>query len=447
MAVEVAQFYATAGCTLTAMWLLFSVVSKSDVHDRLDRISLALRPSFMPTSILIGVLQRRWLYLALCHAATLSFLVAAYYPDVAVVRVCVAALFTAYVTVETSHSHSHRDYANMYITWSLAVLPDRLSAGFALGVCAHFISSSGVAKVVIGGATGWSHPNTMRAYLQEYGSWSISTWGPAVPFINRFAAKHDAVLVAISISTLFFECVAIPLALVAPPYMRVYLAVASVFMHVGITVMQSALIGVAFMPNVACYLLGFSAAGPKAFDFTDSAWLLAVVVVAASFGVVLTRSKVLPEDFPCTPFALFAWNGSQYQTLLTQMCKQRTRLVLSTSECLPIGYTIIPKGSPVGTTIAQLVQQAPIGVVHDAWEQVIGDTLVFNEVLQSVNFNEMQKSSWIDSSGPAELANAVTKWLQQRQRLVEITSGKFITHAHFVVLEEKCDRIKHVCVL
>ena len=41
---------------------------------------------------------------------------------------------------------SHRDYAMCYSTWALLLLPDPLARGVALGVCVHFIASSGFAK-------------------------------------------------------------------------------------------------------------------------------------------------------------------------------------------------------------------------------------------------------------------------------------------------------------
>ena len=39
--------------------------------------------------------------------------------------------------------------------------------GAALGVCIHFIGSSGMSKLLVGGAR-WAAPGTLRAVIQEY---------------------------------------------------------------------------------------------------------------------------------------------------------------------------------------------------------------------------------------------------------------------------------------
>ena len=59
--------------------------------------------------------------------------------------------------------------------------------------------------------------------------------------------------------TLLFECVLVPLALALPPQRRLLLALFSVALHAGIATVHSFLIGVAFLPNLGTYLLGFGA--------------------------------------------------------------------------------------------------------------------------------------------------------------------------------------------
>ena len=59
--------------------------------------------------------------------------------------------------------------------------------------------------------------------------------------------------------TLLFECVLVPLALALPPQRRLLLALISVALHAGIATVHSFLIGVAFLPNLGTYLLGFGA--------------------------------------------------------------------------------------------------------------------------------------------------------------------------------------------
>ena len=177
----------------------------------------------MPAGPLLAVLRRRALYLGLCHAAPLAMALAAAMPGSAAARAAAAAVFTAYVLAETSHSHSHRDHANMYVTWALALLPDRLSQGFALGTCIHFIASSGVSKLMIGGTSGWAAPSTMRAVLRDYGRYSLAGCGPGWPSLNRWSVRHDTVLAGMSVSTLLFECVAVPAGLLMPRHARLWL--------------------------------------------------------------------------------------------------------------------------------------------------------------------------------------------------------------------------------
>ena len=87
-------------------------------------------------------------------------------------------------------------------------------------------------------------------------------FGPAVPSLNQWLARSPPALALLSWATLAFEVLGVPLSLVMPPFLRPLLALGSLGLHVGIAAAQSAGIGLAFLPNVATYALGFSAAGP-----------------------------------------------------------------------------------------------------------------------------------------------------------------------------------------
>ena len=39
-----------------------------------------------------------------------------------------------------------------------------------------------------------------------------------------------------------------------------------------------------------------------------------------------------PEDWPLTPFCLFAWNAPQWEALFSRLVRGRTRLVFATAE-------------------------------------------------------------------------------------------------------------------
>ena len=120
--------------------------------------------------------------------------------------------------------------------------------------------------------------------------------------------------------TLAFECIAVPASLFMPTSLRWTMVAAAVALHVGIAIFQSAIVGVAFLPNIAPYVFGFMGCANCANDvarvaqqsWTDEgvAWCSALAVCVASAGTVALRGgRLLPEDWPVSPFALFPWSG------------------------------------------------------------------------------------------------------------------------------------------
>ena len=89
-----------------------------------------------------------------------------------------------YSLAETSVTHSHRDYANLYTVTALCVFPDRYTKGVVLGICVHFISSSGWSKVLVGGAE-WGLPHTLDSVLKKYQHLKRCQGGPGVPVLTK----------------------------------------------------------------------------------------------------------------------------------------------------------------------------------------------------------------------------------------------------------------------
>ena len=424
-------FYATAAATTALLWLILSVGNGGDIHRRALQAPLCVRPTWLPVGVLPALHRRGWLYISVCHAAPLSLAAAAVYPESRAARLAAALIFSAYSLAESSITHSHRDYPTLYCLWALVLMPsDELAAGAALGVCIHFIASSGWAKVLIGGARGWSHPDTMRGVLRAYGKHSVADSGPASKALCEFACSQDWLLVAISVGTLVFECVLVPAALLLPPTVRWTLVLASVALHLGIASMQSLVIGLAFLPNVAPYVLGFASAGADV--------RAAVVVCATSAAAVACRrGHVLPEDWPVSPFALFAWNHQQWGVLFARFKEGDTRLILRTdSEQCSVGATVVGKwgansrangagsGGPTKRRGASC---------YDAWEQSMGETLVFGGVLRALELEWVGIAA--DGWNTSRFCANVSVWLQAERRLVDIYSGRPLTQANFVRVE------------
>ena len=218
-------------------------------------------------------------------------------------------------------------------------------------------------------------------------------------------------------------------------------------LHLGIAGAQSFLIGLAFVPNVASYVYGFGAPGCEPFTTSGGGWPTAVAVTAASAASVAARGRVLPEDWPCSPFALFPWSGTQWHLLFDRLARGRTRLVLASADCMdpPAGCLVLPKDAcpdPAGGEFKIVdARAADADVVHDGWEQVIGETLVMSELLPAFDFDAMAQPDWAESGWPGRLVTAVEQWLVQRQRLVVIATGMAtptsfctISHARYNLL-------------
>ena len=128
--------------------------------------------------------------------------------------------------------------------------------------------------------------------------------------------------------------------------------------------LPSFLIGVAFLPNLGTYLLGFGAADVAR---GGAGWACAVAVAGASAAPLALRRRLAPEDWPLTPFALFPYSGEQWDALFACLVRGRVRLVLSAAAAAaPVGCRVVRKEGPA---------PSPAGgggavCVYDGWEQV-----------------------------------------------------------------------------
>jgi hypothetical protein len=302
--------------------------------------------------------------------------------------------------------------------------------------------NEGFAKLAVGGWGGWTHPDTMRGVLQTYGRYSVANSGPCSHWLNQFACQHDALLVLISVGTLFFECVVVVGALLIPPEFRVVMVVASVGLHCGIAAMQSLVIGFAFLPNVAGYWLGF--AGSQTTVFSPAWWAATAVVMTSLGALALRRGVPLPEDWPLSPIALFAWSHTQWRALFDRFAEGKTRLVLCADgdACQPGAKVVGKFGTSASGGVGEcptvpMVPRGANGCVYDGWEQCVGETLVFSSILRAVQQEgeRMASPAWDATS----FIGAVNAWLRSDRPLEEVYSGRPVIRAFYVEVADGKD--------
>jgi len=358
-----------------------------------------------------------------------------------------------YSLAETATTHSHRDFATLYICWAFALLPAPWASATSLGVAAHFVASSGLAKCVVAGWREWGSPGTLRAVLKAYLAYDDSD-GPGLPQLTRWMLGRDWVLELAATGTLVLECIAVPAALVLSPQLRPAIAVALIAMHVGIALSQSLLIGLAFCPNIGTYLSGF-ASGTHA--LSTEWWLASVAILAASPLHWACTGRLLPENWPCTPLALFPWSGRQWDVLFAAFASGSTRLVLGTAglqvseqDCSRglVGRRIARSWSPSSATAEQ---SDDTQLVYDGWEQVIGETLFHPEIVAALGFEQQEADRTSTSSIMAgsnwdahSFTRAVQRWLLRDRRLVVIESGRVLSRAWFVRVDSDGRKILEV---
>ena len=368
------------------------------------------------------------MYYTLCRAGPLTMITAAAWPDVWMVRLGAAAWHSLYVLAETSCTHSHRDHASLYSAWALALLPAHLAHGVALGVCVHFVASSGFAKLhVAGGAAAWAEPSTLASILRQYNSLPIREGGPLLPRASALLVRHPLLVATLSAFTLVFECALVPAALLLPLALRPLLAAVSCMLHVGIAAVQSLDIGLYFLPNLGTYCLGFGSSVPLG----SPGWWCAIAVCAASAAPLLVRRRLVAEDWPLTPFALFAWSGPQWRSLFARLVDGDTRLVLGARAPPQPGQVVVPAAGLEGRRPAAGAGE----MAYDGWEQAVGETLVFNEVLRGLDWEAMAAGGRAGGWAP-RLAVAVEKWLAGG-RLVLAGTGEPLRYASVVSVRKE----------
>lgn len=163
------MFYVLTLVTMYLVWLILSIIVGTDFHAaNAGKATVLLRPSWCPPQVLC-FLHRPGIRTVARHLPVAGLTAATFLPENVGCRMFAAVSLSVYSLVDTSATHSHRDYANLYCSWLLAVAsPDVARAG-ALGVCVHYIASSGFAKLYISGSPrAWCDSATLGAVLETY---------------------------------------------------------------------------------------------------------------------------------------------------------------------------------------------------------------------------------------------------------------------------------------
>lgn len=243
-------FYTLVAVTQLLCTIVMSIADGGDFHSRGARYSLATRPTCIPTFVFL-TLHHKFLYPVLCHGVPFIMYAAACNPGSMYFRLTAAIFMSMYSLAETSVTSSHRDYANLYTSWALVFSSStNVAAGIALGVSVLLVSGSGLSKLLVGGTSEWAHSSTLSTVLAAYNEYSLDRCGPLIPALNVELRRKDWAVRLLSVTTLMFECILVPLSMFMPSHVRWIMMLLSVGMHIGIGVIQSFIIGIAFLPNV-----------------------------------------------------------------------------------------------------------------------------------------------------------------------------------------------------
>jgi len=391
-------------------------------------------------------------------------------------RLIAAAILSLYALSESAVTNSHRDFANVYCAWALALLPPGPAPkAAALGICVHFIASSGLAKLRVAGLAAWCRPDTLGGVMKTYGSLSIGDGGPGSAALNRFLVGHPPIVSLLATSTMVFEVCVVPGALALPRALQPLLTALSVGLHLGIAASQSLGIGLAFMPNLAAYSLGFGsildasyaghcATGDPLMHPEDKSSSLWIAVAVASLGLVppAITGNLWAESWPCSPFALFAWSGPQWDFLFENFVRGNTRLVMTLAgleKGALVGRRIIEKYTDKNeraATTASNNQSRSSSVsaspcVYDAWEQCLGETIIHNAILPAtlklfarngvgdlsgVRKKERQTQKQLKAAAWSSFVSAVQTWLVAEERLMEVGTSLPMARCSFVRIKD-----------
>ena len=484
------QFFATS-----LWWLFLLRVKGRHLYDLPSaRGSVLTRPRWLPAGVLRRLHKDRR---AIFTLLPLALLIAAWASDSFAARLLAALAVSAYHLLETASTQRHGEFPVLYNSWAMLWPDPAVQAGLSLGIAVHFVLSSGMAKVFVGGGSAWLAPSTMTTYLAVYGD--SKSAGPISKTLNRVGRDYPLAATLISAGTLLVECVLAPACiLLLGPEQRWLLCALMLLMHVGIALVMSVPVALAFFTVVPAYLVGFSSTGGAALSITFGTpqWIIALVVGLGPTALCLLglggggpRGRLLVENWPVSAISLFMFSGGQALTLAAALMTGDTRVVMATEEAVRGADKAGQQneeteggasggGALVGSLVAHHGAVMPAfadgtdgggaaTVVHDAVLRVIAFTLVQGDLIDALPpAAETGRSlAVVTSSKEAEAkveAEADDKgqearcwnvrpflqrlegFLQREQRLIERHSGRPLTRAFFVKIDLETGKVVSV---
>ena len=424
-----------------AWWLLIRLSTGHHAYALTSSSSVYIRPRWLP----IGVLQAlRPHHLIIYASALIALALGAIQPSSYPVRCFFAAAISIYHLVESSASSRHGEFPLLYVSWAAWLLPDAWAHAASLGVMVHFVSSSGAAKIIVGGSS-WMSPHTLRTYLELFLPSKASP--PLSRLVNTEISTRDWMTQLLALVTFTLECVLIPACLLLPPPYRLLGACAMMGMHFCIGLAMSLKVGLLFLTTLPCYHLGFSCDAPVG----SGPWKLAAAIGVLPSAMSLVAGKLLlHEEWPFTPFSFFMFEGTAAKRIASDLMTEETRLVLATSESPAthaelVGARVMPHillrlAELTGDDGAAAAQGAEAVAVHDGVLRVISFTTahaglasLLTEGGAGTSLASTDESSSSNKLGVMpSVVSHVTAWLERDRRLIESATGLPLTRAYFV---------------
>jgi len=386
-----------------------------------------------------------WRHRRACVAAMPAALLFAYATRNTPAHFCfrfVAAVAVAfYHLLETAATRRHGEYGFLYQAWA-CLLPERLARAACLGCATHYVLSAGRCKF-----QNWNDPSTIPAYLEAYRDARSSIARPLSRRLSLFCARRAPANVARGLVDVGEYLGPVAALFTRWKYLMGPMMVA---MHIGIFVVMSKQVGLAFITCLPTYAAGFGGGDLVGAD----AFCLAVLVglgptvlpnvdgPARNWARWFRRQprrfvapkRCLPDDWPASGITLFALGGVAARRLANRLVTGETRLVLAAEWLAPrdlvgatVAYATKPRPSPPASSRA---------VVHDAILRTVGFTLFAQDCIYYT-----VRHPW----EPKELILSTETYLRSK-RLVEVETGRALRRAFFVRVSKDGSTVKEVLV-
>ena len=412
-------FYATQFVCSSFWWVFVYKVRAKLLYDTPEmNPPNFVKPKWLPLHIVVTLHKYKKFFFI---GKLLVCFITAIFGDYIFIRIIACAIIVCYHLIETSCSQRHGEYPLLYNSVAM-VLPSNFAAACSFGIVIHFILSSGVAKIVIGGLQGWVHSSTMRLYLTVHGN--SSSMPPLSQKLNKTFRDSDFLCTAVSIFTLALECVFVPLSLFINVEHRWIITVLMVIMHIGIATVMSFVVGILFFTTLSAYVVGFSYCSCQIFSVEW--WVAFTIGILPNLFVVIT-GRLLPEIWPSSAISLFMWNGSQARLLADTTMIGDTRIVMTTKNITDTNELV---GKQVISSITPLSDELKNQdfIVHDIHFRIIFFTQATHQDFAKfvTNTDKIQMKNFLQR---------IEQFFNEDRTIYESSTGKSFKNAYFVKVE------------